>query len=154
MVVIDDLQIRELFGMIVIRADQPSENRFYAERREEIAAHPKPFGGPDFARLGQIEAMIAPGEDARERLLTLPDLVPLGEGEVRISRRKIAGAAMVVIDDPQIGELRGVIDREQSKLDCVDQLKDRRVCAYSKRKGERRNREKATIQSKQSRSVA
>ena len=58
---------------------------------------------------------------------------------------------MVVIDDLQIRELFGMIDRKQPELDGIHKLKDRRVCAHPKRKRERRNREKSAIQAQEPR---
>src|SRR5690349_3262798 len=62
---------------IVLRRERASDRRFYAQSFEEAAADVQTFRVSRLAAGCEVESRRAPGENIRERLLLLPELLPL-----------------------------------------------------------------------------
>src|SRR5438270_1198255 len=114
--------------MIIVVAHQTSQQRPHIERLKKISAHPKPLRVMRLPSGCQIEALIAPSEDARKSLLVIADLLPLRVGEVGMPVREIAGTAVLVFRDLQLRKFVRMGDGKRAQPDRIQQLKYRRIC--------------------------
>ena len=64
---------RTTAAAIVGGCEDASKDRRHAQHIESVAAHPEAFGVAGLAAAGQVEGLVAPREDSRERLLLLAD---------------------------------------------------------------------------------
>jgi hypothetical protein len=71
---------RPAAGTIVFRRKHSAYLRLYSQRLEIVTAHPQTPRHAHISARGQIEILIAPGEDTREGLLMTANLLPLRVG--------------------------------------------------------------------------
>jgi hypothetical protein len=124
-----------------------------AEPVEEVAGHPEPLRIARLAAGRQVEADVAPGEHARERLLPFADQFPEGVGEVGTAAGELAGAAVLRLLDPDLGQLRRIAHRERAQAHRVEELEDGRVGADAEREREDRHDREARIEAEEARAM-
>ncbi len=114
---------------VVIVANQATHQRPHAQRLEKLAGHPQSLRITGLAANRQIKATVAPGENSREGLLMLANLLPLRIGEVRTPVGKIAGTAVLILGDLQFGQLLRMRNRKHAQPHGIEQLEDGGVSA-------------------------
>ena len=113
-------------GLIIPRTKQPSQNRLHAKDVKEIAADADSFRFADLAARGQIESLVGPDGQFGESFLALADLLPHGKGELGIPAGELAGTP-VAVRNPDGPQLLGVLDRNGTQANGVNELEDRGV---------------------------
>ncbi len=119
-----------------------------AEDAEEIAADPQAVGEVALAARRQIEAARAISQGSRKSLLVIAHLFPdrVGEGD-----GQWAGAAR--IGRAHLHKALGILHRQRTQHDRVEDAEYRRVCAYAERQRDNRGGGKAGIGAQHSQSV-
>src|SRR2546426_1483529 len=139
--------------LVIPRTKQPPQNRLHAKDVKEIAADADSFRFADLAARGQIESLVGPDGQFGESFLALADLLPHGKGELGVSARKLAGTPVAVCnpDGPQV---LGVLDRNGTKTDGVDELEDGSVGADTEGESQDGDDGKAGTEAKKPESMA
>ena len=122
-------------GLVILRTQQPPQNRLDAKDVKEIAADADAFCIADLSAGGQIEPLVGPDSDFGEAFLALADLLPHGKSELGILARKLPGTPVSVCN-PDGSQLLRVLDRNGAQADGVDELEDGGVGADAESKGQ------------------
>src|SRR6266566_5107276 len=120
----------------------------HAKGVEETSADVKPKRRNRFSFAGEIPSTVAPGEQRREGLLLLADLLPQRLGENRAARIPPAHPPPAVLVDPDGRELVWLLYWKRAETERVDELENRRVGAGAERQGQNRHERECRVLSK------
>ena len=121
-------------GTVVRRTQGASDERLHTKDVEELAARPEARRRTNLAAGRQVEAIHAPREDARERLLPRRDLAPDGIRDRRVPRLEAAARAGHV-DDVNVDEAAGIRHRQRAQPYGVYNLEECGVRPDAQRQG-------------------
>jgi hypothetical protein len=121
---------------VVGRRQQTAGGGTNAEHGKEVAADPQCLPRALLAALREIERHRSPGDDVAEDVLLFLDLQVERIRQLRPSARERPGSPVRRLDDADLGELFGPIDRQRAQADGVHQLEDRGVGAGAERERE------------------
>src|SRR4029079_19191875 len=103
---------------IILHSKRAAECCLYAQYAKKIAVYIETFGITRFSSVDQIETRRAPGDKARERLLALLNLLPLGVGKIRAAARPPARASLIFVEINR-DQFLPILDRQQSEPDLL-----------------------------------
>src|SRR5438552_11157808 len=126
----------------------------HAEGVEETSADVEPKRRNRFSFAGQIPSAVAPGEQRREGLLLLADLLPQRLGENRAARIPPAHPPLAVLVDSDGHELVWLLYWKRAETERVDELENRRVGAGAERQGQDRHEREGRVLAKGPHAVA
>src|SRR5437762_9769508 len=126
----------------------------HAEGVEETSADVEPKRRNRFSFAGQIPSAVAPGEQRREGLLLLADLLPQRLGENRAARIPPAHPPLTVLVDPDRDQFVWLLYWKRAETERVDELENRRVGAGAERQSQNRHEREGRVLSKGPHAVA